>query len=250
MAFIEDSGRQAAGKRLAFWRRHGTKATAVLLWGGLLAAYGWYTSQNDVTARESAAQLARALASGAWGPALYVGLYAVRPLLFFPATLLTVLGGFLFGPAAGVVYTVIGSNSSALLAFFVGRFFGRGVLDSEDASRLIERYAARLRANSFEAVLIMRLLFLPYDLVHYVAGFLGIDWKAFLLATAIGSIPGTISFVLLGASFGTLDGLLEGAFSLNPWTLALSVGLIVLSLGISRLVRRREQQRAEQKEQG
>ena len=57
-----------------------------------------------------------------------------------------------------------------------------------------------MRDNSFETVLIMRFIFLPYDLMNYMAGFMRIHMRAFILATTLGSIPGTISFVLLGAS--------------------------------------------------
>lgn len=227
----------------SFLRKHGQKLGAVFFWAVLLGLYWWYTSQNDMSVWDSAERLALFLTTSGFGPVLYVGLYVLRPLIFFPATVITVIGGFLFGPVAGIIYTVIGSNSSAMLAYVVGHYFGRGLLDSEEGENLLERYAGRMRRNSFESVLIMRLLFLPYDLVHYVAGFLGVDWKAFLLATAIGSIPGTISFVLLGTSFGTLDSLLNGELSINPVALGLSVALIVVSLVISRLLRRRERQR-------
>ncbi|MBK9050078.1 MAG: TVP38/TMEM64 family protein [Chloroflexi bacterium] len=174
------------------------------------------------------------------GQLLYIVIYVLRPLLLFPATIVSLLSGFLFGPVLGVVYTVIGSNSSAMLAYGVGRYFGQGVLDAEQSGGLIQKYAQRLRENSFEAVLVMRLIFLPYDLVHYIAGFLKIDWRAFLLATIIGSIPGTISIVLLGSSFGTLDELLAGEVSLNPVALAVSIILIVVSIAISRTLKRRE----------
>jgi uncharacterized membrane protein YdjX (TVP38/TMEM64 family) len=85
----------------------------------------------------------------------------------------------------------------------------------------------------------MRLLLLPYDLVNYLSGFLRIDWKAFLLATAIGSFPATISLVLIGVA-GDLDDLVAGKFSLNPWALAGSVAMVGVSLLISRYLRRRE----------
>ncbi len=67
-----------------------------------------------------------------------------------------------------------------------------------------------MRDNSFETVLIMRLLFLPYDLVNYASGILRLRWLPFLLATALGSLPGTVSFVLLGASIDTVDDGLGG----------------------------------------
>ena len=49
--------------------------------------------------------------------ATYVVLYAVRPLLLFPATLLTVASGLIFGPWLGTLFTVVGENASANLAF-------------------------------------------------------------------------------------------------------------------------------------
>lgn len=224
----------------SFLRRHGQKLFALAFWGLLLGGYWVYVERNDLTAAESATRLATLLTASAFGPLLYMLIYALRPLILFPATVLTLLGGFLFGPLWGVVYTVIGANTSAMVAYTVGRFFGKGLLDSTEGSSLIDRFSGRIRKNSFEAVLIMRLIFLPYDLVNYLSGFLRIDWKAFLLATIIGSIPGTISFVLLGSSFGTLDELLAGDIRLNPVALGASVALIVGSIVISQVVKRRE----------
>lgn len=231
---------KAPSHRAPFWRRHSAKLIALVFWLTLLGGYGWYTQTNNLTLTDSVRQVAAALADSTAGPLIYIMLYIARPLIFFPATLMTVLSGFLFGPI-GILYTIVGSNSSALLAFFVGRYFGQGLLESaDDSASIINRYTKRLRENSFETVLLMRLLFLPYDLVHYIAGFLRIDWKAFILATAIGSIPGTISIVLLGTSFGTLEELLNGRITVNPWALAISVLLIVGSIALSRYLKRHD----------
>ena len=224
----------------SFWQVQGPKLIALAFWLALLASYWWYARVNNLTPAESLQLVALFLTGSVWGGVAYVLIYLLRPLLFFPATLLTLLGGFLFGPIWGIIYTIIGSNGSALAAYFVARFLGQDMLsDQEDSQGFVNRYAQRLRDNSFETVLLMRLLFLPYDLVHYVAGFLRIDWRAFILATAIGSIPGTISFVLLGSSFGTLDELVAGQITVNPWALGLSIVLIVASLIVSRILRRR-----------
>ncbi|MEZ4595105.1 MAG: hypothetical protein R3D55_28775 [Chloroflexota bacterium] len=56
---------------------------------------------------------------------------------------------------------------------------GEDVLDNAEEAGTIQRYTRRLRENSFETVLIMRLIFLPYDLVNYLSGFLKINWRAF-----------------------------------------------------------------------
>jgi uncharacterized membrane protein YdjX (TVP38/TMEM64 family) len=219
-------------------RQYGARALALAFWLTLLIGYWLYARQQDLTIQESLRQLAFWLTGSLYGPLVFIVLYMLRPLLFFPATIITLLGGFLFGPILGVVYVILGSNSSAMLAYGIGRYFGQDILD-EEGGGIIQGYAQAMRHNSFETVLIMRLIFLPYDLVHYVAGFLKIDWRAFLLATIIGSVPGTISFVLFGASFGTLDELLLGEATLNPVALAISIGLIVISIAISRYLKRR-----------
>ncbi len=220
-------------------RQHGAKLAALLFWLVVVGSYYGYARQNNLTLADSVQRMAGLLINSLYGPLFYMVLYALRPLLFFPATVLTLLGGFLFGPV-GILYTVVGSNASAMVAYSVGRYFGRGVLDNEANAGVIQRYTQRLRQNSFETVLIMRLIFLPYDLVNYTAGFLKINWKAFLTATAIGSIPGTISFVLFGASFGTLDALLAGEVKLNPVTLVSSILLIGISIIVSRVIKKRE----------
>lgn len=222
-----------------FFQRHWPKLIALIFWLSLVGGYYWYARQNGLTLEDSVYRVADLLANGLYGPLLYIVLYAIRPLVFFPATVLTLLGGFLFGPV-GIIYTIIGSNSSAMVAFGVGAYFGQGILEDKDNAGIIQRYMQRMRDNSFETVLIMRLIFLPYDLVNYVAGFLKISWQAFLAATAVGSLPGTISFVLLGASFGTLNELLAGDIQLNPVTAVASVLLIGVSIALSRVIKKRE----------
>lgn len=223
--------------------RHWQKLVALGLWAGILAAYRGYAVANGLGPVEAVGQLIQLMQTNAFGPLIYILLYALRPLLFFSSVLLTLAGGFIFGPVWGILYTVIAANTSAMVAYVVGYYFGQGLLADDGSNNksggVIQRYAARMRKDSFETVLIMRFIFLPYDLVNYLAGFLRIDWKAFLLATALGSIPGTISFILFGAAIeGDFDGTIP---SLNPRVLAISVTLFVVSLLLSRYFKRREQ---------
>jgi uncharacterized membrane protein YdjX (TVP38/TMEM64 family) len=182
----------------------------------------------------------------AYGPLIYILVYALRPLVLFSALILTLAGGYLFGPVLGIVFVILGSNAGASLAYIIGRFFGGDDLlkqpeDSKDKDNAEQGFVARwlqpLRDNSFETVLIMRFLFLPYDLVNYLAGFLKINYVAFLLATILGSLPGTLAFTLAGASIeGDFTG---GVPSLNPRVLVASVVIFVASLAFSRFLKMR-----------
>lgn len=222
-----------------WWRRHGTKVATLGFWVLVVGGYYLYARQNDLTFNDAVVTVADFLTDSVYGPLLYMVLYALRPLFFFPATILTLLGGFLFGPI-GIIYTIIGSNASAMVAYSIGRYFGGDFLARDKHSGIINRYARRMRENSFETVLIMHLVFLPYELVNYAAGFMQINWKAFLAGTAIGSVAATISIVLLGASFGTAEELLAGEIRLNPVMLLSSFLLIGGSIALSRFIQRRQ----------
>ena len=224
----------------SFLKQHWQKIAALAFWLLLLGGYQWYAWQNNLSPLQAMARLITLLRSNAFGPLLFIVIYTLRPLVLFPATVLTIGAGVVFGPVFGIIYTIIGSNASALLAYFVGRFLGEGLLEGERTKNIIQRYTERLRENSFSTVLIMRFVFLPYDLVNYLCGVLRIDWKAFLLATAIGSLPGTFAIVLAGASIkGDLS---DGLPGFDPRVFAVSVVLLIVSLVISRIVKRREQQ--------
>jgi len=205
-------------------------------WLLAFAAYQWYAWQHDLSPLDVVRRLIDFFSAGFYGPLIFILIYILRPLLLFPATLLTIAAGFVFGPILGVILIVIGSNASALLAYAIGRFFGQGFLTENGSAGIVQRYTTRLREHSFETIFIMRLIFLPYDLVNYLAGFLRIHWLPFLVATALGALPGTLAFTLFGASIERFDG---GIPSLNPWVLAISFAIFLASLGLSRLVKRR-----------
>ena len=98
---------------------------------------------------------------------IYIVIYTVRPLILFPAALLTISSGLVFGPWLGILFTIIGENASANFAFFLARWFGRDLVAArEQKSSLAARWDERLRLNGLVTVLIMRLIYLPFDLVN------------------------------------------------------------------------------------
>ncbi|MGB0388674.1 MAG: TVP38/TMEM64 family protein, partial [Ardenticatenaceae bacterium] len=171
----------------------------------------------------------------------FILFFALQPLVFFPSSLMAVLGGCLYGPIEGFFITLIGANGAGLTSYMVGRFFGKGMLTNDEQNDgLMHRYANYMRKNSFEAILIMHLIFLPYDLVNYFAGFLRVDWKPFVLGTAFGSLPGILTFVLFGAS---IEGdIMSGTPEINLTTLAISGVTLMISFGLSQVLKQRQKQ--------
>lgn len=225
----------------SFPARHGRKLAALCFWLLLFGGYQAYAWRAGLSPLGAVRELADFLATNPLGAAIFVAVYALRPLLLFPATLLTIAAGFVFGPVLGLLLTIVGANSSAMVAYSIGRFFGGEVIEAEGEG-FVARHTKRLRENSFESVLVMRFILLPFDLVNYTAGFLKIRPLPFILATALGSLPASLSFVLFGASFGREA--LSGTPELDLRILGASAALFLVSLALSRYLKYRERRRA------
>lgn len=198
----------------------------------LLVAFWVYMQRSDQSVTELLTNWLESLSNSPYSFFLLLAIYLVRPILLLPITLLTVFAGFLYGALWGTFYALLASLLSSSLAYLIGRFL------SGDKIRLQTTWMNKLRARSFETVLTSRLIFMPGDVVNYACGFLKISFTAFLLATALGGLPGLLVGVLAGASLETFraDG-----FKLNPWYIAVSLLLLVLTLVVSRLLRHRHQ---------
>lgn len=217
------------------------RGAIIAVWVVLILLWRNHQTSNDLSTAEAGQRFIDAADAAWWGLAAYIGVYLLRPLVLFPASLLTIAAGVLFGPVVGVIAVVIGANGSALVAYTIGRLLrSRGATTDGmpaaalDTGSLRARWEEQLRTRSFETVFVMRLLFLPFDVVNVASGALAIRVAPFVLATALGSLPGTISFVLLGASLDRID---EGLGGINPWAIVASVVIFVASLAIARAIR-------------
>jgi uncharacterized membrane protein YdjX (TVP38/TMEM64 family) len=201
-------------------------------WLIIFIAFWLYVRQSNQSVTAILTGWLESLSTNPYSFLLLLAIYIVRPVLLLPITLLTVFSGFLYGAVWGTAYALLATLLSSSLAYLIGRFL------SGDKIRLQTQWMNRLRERSFETVLTSRLIFLPGDLVNYACGFLKISFTAFLLATALGGLPGLLVGVFAGASLETFSA---DGFKLNPWYIVVSLLLLVLSLGVSRLLRRKTQ---------
>lgn len=183
------------------------KYILAILWvGALIIAFINFQSAG-ISIQEYPGRIVAIFAKlGYQGPLLFIVFYAFRGLFFFPATILTIASGALFGPVYGSIYTFFGILLSSFLSFAIGRFFGGKFFQSRNLSskQKVSSFHRKLLRNGKTSVLIMRLLFFPFDAVGYLSGAIGIKQRDFLIGTAFGTIPGLLAFTFLGGS--TIDG--------------------------------------------
>jgi uncharacterized membrane protein YdjX (TVP38/TMEM64 family) len=122
---------------------------------------------------------------------------------FIPASLLTIVGGALFGVLRGALYAVTGATLGSMTAFFLGRHVMRRAV-----ARWLTRwprFAAINRAVSVQGLSIVLLLRLspivPFNVLNYALGLTALSAVDFLLASA-GSLPGSFMYAYCGKIAG------------------------------------------------
>ncbi|WP_175498410.1 TVP38/TMEM64 family protein [Desulfuromusa kysingii] len=163
---------------------------------------------------------------------IYILIYAVRPLILFPATLLTVASGLIFGPWLGTLFTIVGENASANLGFSLSHWFGRKTVETYSTGWL-NHWDTKLRQNGIVTVMTMRLIMLPFDAVNFGCGLTAIRHRDYAIGTFIGILPSLVGFVLLG-------GIAASGVQHRFLVLTLSIFFMVLGFTLAHHLKRRE----------
>lgn len=137
--------------------------------------------------------------AGWWGPVGFGLGYAALTLAPVPKNILTVAAGVLFGFGAGFLIVYLAAMLGATAAFWLGRYLGREAVERFTGTR-VARVDEALRRRGFAAVVGVRLVpVLPFTAINYSAGLTSLGWRPYYLGTALGILPGTLSFLALGA---------------------------------------------------
>lgn len=135
--------------------------------------------------------------------AAYAGVYAMLGAFFLPGSaFFAVIGGLLFGVAAGIPLSVGASLVAALLAYTIARWF---VGQRFDFSRNVtyRRLRAGFKRHALSYLLFLRITpGLPFPLLNVIPAVLGVPLATFALATFLGVLPSRIALSTAGAGLG------------------------------------------------
>lgn len=146
----------------------------------------------------SAAALIRSW--GAWGVAASIALMIVHSFLPFPAEAVALANGLVYGPVWGAVLTWCGAMLGASTAFGVGRILGRPFIRRFLPPEYKRRLATWSHSRGSIVLLTSRLIpVIAFNLVNYAAALTEISWWTYLWTTALGILPFTFLFAILGS---------------------------------------------------
>jgi uncharacterized membrane protein YdjX (TVP38/TMEM64 family) len=179
---------------------------------------------------------------GPLGVVVFVAIYAVATVLFVPGSLLTIAAGLVFGLLIGTLAASAGSIIGASGAFLIGRYFARSRIEAkakrDEKFRAIDKAIGR---EGWKIVALLRLSpLIPFNASNYFYGITAVQFWAYVLASWIGMLPGTVLYVYLG-TIGKA-GLGGGDKASSPLEYVfLGVGLvatIVVTVIVTRLARK------------
>jgi uncharacterized membrane protein YdjX (TVP38/TMEM64 family) len=163
-------------------------------------------------------------------PALFasalVAVYLLRPLVFWPISAVSLLVGFVYGPAVGVPVALVGSVGTCVPPFLAGHYArsgGFGGVLCRRGERLVDV------TGGVRGVAAGHLAPLPVDPVSYAAGMSDVSPRSFLLGTALGELPWVVAAVVAGSSMRSLS--LRGADAGLPLVVGAAALAVLLVAG-------------------
>ncbi len=189
----------------------------------------------------TAAVVARVRGAGALGMVVFGALYVGAALTLLPGSALTLGAGLAYGPLVGVLIVGPVSVLAATLAFLVARGVGRRWVERRVAADpRFARLQRALAARGFRIVVLLRLSpLVPYSLLNYALGLSGVRTRDYVVASALGMLPGTIVYVYLGSLMTSVSALASGTLpDAGPWRTALYWGGLVCSIAVAVVIAR------------
>lgn len=160
-------------------------------------------------------------ALGAWGPMVFVLLYAAAVVAALPGSALTVAAGALFGSLLGIVVVSAASTLGASLSFLVARYFARDAtarwLSKNEKFRRLDQLTEEHGAIIVALTRLVPLF--PFNLLNYGFGLTRVPFWTYVFWSWLCMLPGTVLYVVGADAF--MKGLTRGGV---PWVLVAAVG--------------------------
>ncbi len=156
------------------------------------------------------------------------------------AAVLTLVCGWFFGFAQGIILVSFASTAGATLAFLFSRFLLRDTIEAKFGEKLKGFNEALKREGAFYLFSLRLIPVVPFFVINLVMGLTPLRVSTFGWVSQIGMLPATAVFVYAGAQFPSLVTLAEKGTAgiLTPQLLAAFVVLGVFPILVKKVMAR------------
>jgi len=200
----------------------------VLIAAGITLAYLYRDALNAEALESWVAN------AGIAGPFVFMLIYIIGTVLFFPGAVLTLAGGAIFGPVWGTLYNLTGATIGSGIAFLLARYLASDWVEKKAGGRLAQLKNG-VEEEGWRFVAFVRLVPLfPFNVLNFALGLTRIKFTHYLITSYICMFPGAVAYTYLGyvgreAAAGG-DGLIQKGL--------LALALIAVSLFLPRIIKR------------
>ena len=127
----------------------------------------------------------------------------------------SIAGGFIFGTWQGFLYNWIGRVIGTFIAFYLGRKFGRKIIEKFVKPSTLEKYDKVFNKGKFLLFLMYILPLFPDDELSYLAGFSSMRAKLFIPIMVLGHIGGSLALAYVGSGVSVKDPLFISLVALS-----------------------------------
>ena len=136
--------------------------------------------------------------AGILGPLVFMLIYIIGTVLFFPGAALTLAGGALFGPLYGSFYNLTAATIGAALSFLVARYLLVDYVEQKTGGRM-KQLKDGVENEGWRFVAFVRLVPLfPFNLLNYALGITRIKFWHYVISTYVFMLPGAIAYTYIG----------------------------------------------------
>ncbi|MEO6953222.1 MAG: TVP38/TMEM64 family protein [Polyangia bacterium] len=177
--------------------------------------------------------------AGVLGVVVFSLAYIVGTAAMLPGAALTLGAGFAYGPLWGTLLvspvSVVAATVSFVLARSVARGWVSGTLSRDPRFTALD---AAIGERGFGIVLLLRLSpLLPFNLLNYALGITRVRLRDYVLASALGMLPGTVLYVYLGSLVTSASELVSGHRPAGgPWGRVIYWGGLAATLVVTVVV--------------
>lgn len=140
--------------------------------------------------------------------AVYMMLYIAITALSLPgATVMTLVGGALFGFVTGFVAVSFASTIGATLACFVSRYLLRNWVENKFGDRLNAINTGLEKEGAFYLFTLRLIPLFPFFVINLLMGLTRMKLVTFYWVSQIGMLAGTAAYVNAGKELGKIDSL-------------------------------------------
>jgi len=204
------------GECMKFWQDKRLRATAIMLFIVLalfvIAIVALWPHIGLL--RDQDALAARIDEAGGWAPLVFMGVQTLQVLLApIPGQVTGFVGGYLFGPWLGLLYSTIGTTVGFAAVFVLARKLGRPFVEYFVHEKHLEKLDKLASRRGAWLLLILFLLPSPDAALGYVAGLTKIRIPLLIAISFIGRLPGIFLVTMAGGAvsddnYGVLIGVI------------------------------------------